>query len=299
MSNNDFDPDFRKQAWWSGDSRLAARGKANEAILTKLGKLEPPDLSDVEAVQLGHVMEPVIGRLAQEKLGVELHKIEHAVTHPKEPWLRSHFDFTGTKNGKQILVECKNYSSAVRGKFDVTGIAPAADVAQIIHEAAVMDVEEVYLAVLFGGQEFVLIPFNITQEQKVTLVQEMAKYWACVQTQTPLPAEDAAQAKLLYPVATESTKMATASIEEACRYLKLIKNEIKELEKREQHFDAIIRNYMDTNATLTSIDGSVLATWKNDKPSRKFDAKLFQESMPDIYQKFMREVPGARKFLVK
>ena len=296
---SDFDPEFRKQAWWSGDTRLAARGKANEAILTKLGKYEPEDISDKEAVKMGHVMEPVIGRLAQEQLGVELQKVEHYLTHPKEPWLRSHFDFTGMKNGKQILVECKNYSAAVRGKFDVTGIAPASDVAQVIHEAAVMGVEEVYLAVLFGGQEFVLIPFRITEEQKVTLVQEMAKYWACVQTQTPLPAEDAAQAKLLYPVATEATKMATASVEEACKYLKLIKSEIKALEEREKHFDAIVRNYMGTDATLTSIDGTVLATWKNDKPSRKFDAKLFQEAMPDIYQKFMREVPGARKFLVK
>lgn len=296
---SDFDPDFRKQAWWSGDTRLAARGKANEAILTKLGKLDPPDLSDVEAVQMGHVMEPVIGRLAQAKLGVELTKIEEYVTHPKEQWLRSHFDFTGTKNGKQILVECKNYSAAVRGKFDVTGIAPAADVAQVIHEAAVMGVEEVYLAVLFGGQEFVLIPFQITEEQKITLVQEMAKYWACVQTQTPLPAEDAQQAKLLYPTATESAKVATANVEEACKYLKLIKSEIKALEEREKQFDAIVRNYMESNSTLTSLDGTVLATWKNDKPSRKFDAKLFQESMPDIYQKFMREVPGARKFLVK
>jgi len=296
---SDFDPDFRKQAWWSGDTRLAARGKANEAILTKLGKLDPPDLSNIEAVQMGHVMEPVIGRLAQAKLGVELTKIEEYVTHPKESWLRSHFDFTGTKNGKQILVECKNYSSAVRGKFDVTGIAPASDVAQVIHEAAVMGVEEVYLAVLFGGQEFVLIPFQITEEQKVTLVQEMAKYWACVQTQTPLPAEDAQQAKLLYPTATESAKVANANVEEACKYLKLIKSEIKALEEREKQFDSIVRNYMESNATLTSLDGTVLATWKNDKPSRKFDAKLFQESMPDIYQQFMREVPGARKFLVK
>lgn len=296
---SDFDPDFRKTAWWSGDTRLAARGKANEAILTKLGKLDPPDLSDVEAVQMGHVLEPVIGRLAQQKLGVELTKVEQYLTHPKESWLRSHFDFTGMKDGKQILVECKNYSAAVRGKFDVAGIAPASDVAQIIHEAAVMGVEEVYLAVLFGGQEFVLIPFQITEEQKVTLVQEMAKYWACVQTQTPLPAEDAAQAKLLYPTATESTKMATEKVEEACKYLKLIKGEIKALEEREKQFDAIVREYMKDTATLTSIDGTVLATWKNDKASRKFDAKLFQESMPDIYQKFMREIPGARKFLVK
>ena len=87
---SDFSPETRNSAIWSGDSRKVAQGKANEVILTKLGMMEIPDLSDVEAVQMGHVMEPVIGRLAQAKLGVELTKIEEALTHPKEAWLRSH-----------------------------------------------------------------------------------------------------------------------------------------------------------------------------------------------------------------
>ena len=65
---SDFSPATRNSAIWSGDSRRVAQGKANEVILTKLGMMEIPDLSDVEAVQMGHVMEPVIGRLAQDKL---------------------------------------------------------------------------------------------------------------------------------------------------------------------------------------------------------------------------------------
>ena len=296
---NDFDQDFRKTAWWSGDTRMAARGKANEAILQKLGKLDPPDLSQVEAVQMGHVMEPVIGRLAQAKLGVELMKIEEYKTHPKESWLRSHFDFTGTKDGKQILVECKNYSMAVRGKFDVSGIAPASDVAQVIHEAAVMGVEEVYLAVLFGGQEFVLIPFNITEEQKTTLVQEMAKYWACVQAQTPLPPETPEQARLLYPESTERTKTASGSVEEAVRLLKLIKTEIKALEDKKEQFETMVQGYMQDCATLTAVDGSVLATWKSAKTSERFDAKLFQQAMPELYDKFVVNQMGSRRFLIK
>ena len=97
---SDFTPEIRNSAWWSGDSRKAANGKANEVVLTKLGKLPIPDLSDVEAVQMGHVMEPVIGRLAQSKLGVELTKIEESLAHPKNPWLKSHFDLAGTENGK-------------------------------------------------------------------------------------------------------------------------------------------------------------------------------------------------------
>ena len=296
---SDFDPDFRKTAWWSGDTRMAARGRANDVILQKLGKLDPPDLSQVEAVQMGHVMEPVIGRLAQERLGVELHKIEEYKTHPKESWLRSHFDFTGMKDGKQILVECKNYTMAVRGKFDVSGIAPPADIAQVIHEATVMGVEDVYLAVLFGGQEFVLIPFRITEEQKETLVKEMAKYWACVQAQTPLPPETPEQARLLYPQSTETAKTASGSVEEAVRLLKAIKADISTLEERKEQFETLIQGYMQDNATLQAIDGSVLATWKSAKASKRFDAKLFQSSMPDLYDKFVVEQMGSRRFLVK
>ena len=50
---------------------------------------------------------------------------------------------------------------------------------------------------------------------------------------------------------------------------------------------------------IVDIAGNVLATWKNDKASMKFDQKLFQQSMPDIYKQFVREVPGPRKFLIK
>ena len=296
---SDFDPEFRKTAWWSGDTRMAARGRANEVVMQKLGQMPIPDLSDIEAVQMGHVMEPVIGRLAQAKLGIDLMKIEEYKTHPKEQWLRSHFDFTGTKDGKQILVECKNYSMAVRGKFDASGIAPASDIAQCIHEAAVMGVEDVYLAVLFGGQEFVLIPFNITEEQKTTLVQEMAKYWACVQAQTPLPPETPEQARLLYPESTERTKTASGSVEEAVRLLKLIKTEIKALEDKKEQFETMVQGYMQDCATLTAVDGSVLATWKSAKSSERFDAKLFQQSMPDLYEKFVVNMAGSRRFLIK
>ena len=296
---SDFSPQTRNSAWWSGDSRKAASGKAGEVVLTKLGKMEIPDLSDIEAVQMGHVMEPVIGRLAQNKLGVELTKIEDAVTHKTEPWLRSHFDFTGTLDGKQILVECKNYSAAVRGKFDVSGIAPAADIAQCIHEAAVMGVQDVYLAVLFGGQEFVLIPFHITDAQKETLVKEMAQYWGHIQAGTTLPPETPEQARLLYPLHTETVKTASQAVELACSNLALVKSQIKQLEAQEEALQTLITGYMQDSATLTSLDGKVLATWKTAKTSERFDAKLFQSSMPDVYQKFMVNVPGSRRFLVK
>ena len=296
---SDFSPETRNSAIWSGDSRKVANGKANEVILTKQGKLEVEDISHVEAVQMGHVMEPVIGRLAQQKLGVELTKIEESLTHAKHPWFKSHFDFAGKQGSKTFLVEAKNYNASVRNKFDVSGLAPPADVAQLVHEAAVFGVDMVYLAILFGGQEFVLIPFTITDEQKEDLIKQMAVIWGHAQAGTTLPPEDLEQVKLIYPTSTESIKTASASVEQACMALAQIKANIKALEAQEEQYDTLVRGYMQDKDTLTTIDGKVLATWKSSKPSVKFDAKLFQESMPDIYKQFMREMPGSRRFLLK
>ena len=296
---SDFSPSTRNSAIWSGDSRKVANGRANEVILTKQGIIEIEDLSEIEAVQMGHVLEPVIGRLAQAKLGVELTKIEESLTHVKHPWFKSHFDFAGKQNGKTILVEAKNYNAATRSKFDVSGICPAADMAQLVHEAAVFGVDMVYLAVLFGGQEFVLIPFTITDEQKEELIKQMAVIWGHVQAGTTLPPETVEQVKLLYPVSTEEVKTASSAVEQACLALAQIKANIKHLETQEEQYDTLVRGYMADKGTLATIEGRVLATWKSAKPSVKFDAKLFQEAMPDIYKQFMREMPGSRRFLLK
>jgi len=296
---SDFSPETRNSAIWSGDSRKVANGKANEVILTKQGKLEIPDLSHIEAVQMGHVMEPVIGRLAQQQLQTELVKIEESLTHAKHPWFKSHFDFAGKKDGKSFLVEAKNYNASVRGKFDVTGICPPSDMAQLVHEAAVYGVDMVYLAVLFGGQEFLLIPFTITDEQKDDLIKQMAVVWGHAQAGTTLPPEDLEQVKLLYPQGLEEVKTASASVEQACLALSQVKAQIKSLEAQEEQYQTLVAGYMGDASVLSTIEGQVLATWKNAKPSVKFDSKLFQEAMPDIHKQFMREMPGSRRFLLK
>jgi predicted phage-related endonuclease len=297
---SDFSPEVRAQAWWSGDSRKAADGKANEAILIKLGKMEPPDFSDNEAAQMGHVMEPVIGRLAQQKLGVELNKLDHALAHKSHPWLRSHFDFVGEQDGQTILVEAKNYGMHQRNKFDPeTGVVPPADLAQVIHEAAVFDVSRVYLAVLFGGQEFTLTRFDITDEQKDELIRQMAVYWAHVQAQNPLPPETPEQARLIYPVSRPGVVEASRQLEADAAKLKEIKAAIKRLETDEATLSARIQEAMGTRETLVDVAGTVLATWKSAASSKKFNNALFQQSMPDIYQQFIHEVPGSRRFLVK
>jgi len=295
--SSDFSPEVRNSAWWSGDSRKAANGKASEAILTKLGLLAPPDLSGVEAVQMGHVMEPVILELAAKRLGVDVKKIEHAIAHPKELWLKSHFDGVTPMNE---LVEAKNYNASVRHKFDPeTGMMPLADLVQCIHEATVFGTDTVYLAVLFGGQEFVMIKVNVTETMKEDLIREMATHWAKVVNKTIPDPSSVEEARLIFPTAQTSLKVATSRAERAAEGLKQVKSQIKLLEQQEEVLQTLLMTEMGDAESLVDVSGTALVTWKNAKASMRFDAKLFEQSVPDMYRKFCYEQPGSRRFLVK
>jgi predicted phage-related endonuclease len=295
---NDFAPEVRNSAWWSGDSRKAANGRAVDAILTKQGKLPIPDLSDVEAVQMGHVMQPVIGRLFQDKHGIELKDADYALSHPTNDWFRSHFDFISADG--RTLVEAKNYNAGVRNKFDSdANVIPAADYAQLVHEAACHNINDIYLAVLFGGQEFVTFHFQITEEEKDELLRKMAVFWGHVKAQTVPEAQTVEQTKIVYPVGYEGSITATNQLEMAVTQLKDLKNQIKNMEAGAETLETLIRNALGEKDTLQAIDGTILATWKSSKPSKRFSATLFQQAMPDIYDQFVVEQPGARRFLLK
>jgi len=297
-AQSDFAPEVRNSAWWSGDSRMAANGRAVDAILTKQGKREIPDLSDNEAVQMGHVMQPIIGQLFQDRHKMELKEADYALTHPTESWFRSHFDFISADG--RVLVEAKNYNAGVRNKFDAdTNRIPDADYAQLVHECACHGIDRIFLAVLFGGQEFLTFEFNIAQAERDELVQKMAKLWAFCKTDTLPPAESIEQTKLIYPTSTEDALVATQQMEIAVAQLKQYKASIKALEDQAEAVEVLIRNAMGERGSITTYSGETLVTWRASKASKRFSSDLFKQAMPDIYEKFVIEQPGSRRFLVK
>lgn len=295
---DEFAPEVRNSAWWSGDSRQAINGKAAEAILIKQNKMERQNISHLENVRMGHVMQPVIGRLAQERLKIELKDADYSMTHPKEPWLRSHFDFISADG--TVLVEAKNYGSHQAKKFDDDyGVMPDADRIQCIHEATVHGVNTVYLAVLLGGQEFQVIKVDVTSDMMLEHVKWCAKWWGYVVAGTVPEPETVEECRTVFPKSEEGIVTATADMETYCRQLVMAVEHRKKYEEYEENLKARIFKAMGAKEVLASVDGTVLATWKSAKSSMKFDVKAFQAAYPLMYDQFVRESPGSRRFLIK
>ena len=81
--------------------------------------------------------------------------------------------------------------------------------------------------------------------------------------------------------------------------LKAIRSQVKDFETVADSLELQIRNFMGERGEIQSVDGSTLVTWKSSKPSNRFNSDLFKKAMPDIYDQFVMEMPGSRRFLVK
>ena len=290
---------IRDTAIWSSDAGMIAEGKAGEVFLVKTGQKPPPDLSDVEAVQMGIALQEPIMRAAAGRWGWEFKDADYTLRHPKHEWLASHFDYISA-DGK-TLYEVKNLGVHQRKKYGEDGEEMISERyrAQCLHEQVVHGVERVILVVLFGGQELCHFPQNFVELEREAHIRAMAEFWAQVQTKSFNPQTMADVAKDIYKVDDGKEMVANAALETACQQLAAIKAKLKEFEEAEEGLKQMIQSAMQERATLKSFSGEVLATWKTAKTSKKFSVELFKQAMPEMYEKFVVEQPGSRRFLIK
>ena len=293
---SDFSPEVRNSAIWATDAARIVRGNGLSVVLEKQGKKEMDDLSQIEAIQMGHVMQPILLQLASKRLGEEVEPFDLPATHRTEPWVRSHTDGrTGS-----ALVECKNLGIQQRKFFDEDKrIVPSYYRAQCVHEALVFETDTVWMSVLIGGQEHLMIPLEISEQEKQEHLERIATFWGHVKAGTTPDPVTLEECKLAYSVSAPAVITATAEVERAAASLRSIKQDIKKLEEAEEALQAQICAWMRDGDTLSTFAGEILATWKSAKASKRFDAKLLQTAMPDIYNKFVVEQPGSRRFLLK
>ena len=297
--NDGFSTEERRAAWWATDSRRAVSGQLFDVIQEKRGEKERADLSEVEEVQMGLRMQPVIGRMFEEATGIKVRDLDIAGTLESQPWLRAHGDF---ETGDGGLLEVKNYHAATINRYsepDEPMRLPLADLIQCVHEATVFDKPHVYFAVLFGGQRFRWWKIDVTDEMREDLIKRAAIWWAHIEAGTYPEAETPDQARVVWKQDNEGSITATAQLETMCAQLRNLKDQLKEYEAMEAKLIVQIQNYMGASAILESIDGRVLATWKSAKASSRFSPDLLKKSMPDLYDKFVVPVAGSRRFLVK
>jgi hypothetical protein len=248
---------------------------------------------------MGLVMQEPIMREYARRNQLAFKDADYALYHPREKWMASHFDYI-SEDGK-TLYEVKNLGVHQRKKYGDNGES-SVDLGyrvQCLHEATVHQIEHVVLVVCFGGQEICGYPLEFGADLMDLHIREMAEFWGRIQARSFDPETMGDAARLVYRQDDGKRLIATQSLEHAAMQLKALKAQIKDLEAQEEKWQAAIQGYMMEAAELVSVDGQVLATWKTAKGSKRFSGDLFKSAMPDIYEQFVVEQPGSRRFLVK
>jgi hypothetical protein len=160
--------------------------------------------------------------------------------------------------------------------------------AQCMHELIVHQVQNIELIVLFGGQELCRFPQTVTELEQEAHIRAMAEFWAQVQTRSFNPETMADVVRDVYRV-DDGSIVANASIEQPVSSCSSSKAKLKEFEEAEDGLKEFIQSWMKEKATVTAYDGSILATWKTAKPSKRFSAELLKSAMPQIYEQFVIE----------
>lgn len=294
-----FSKEERATAWWATDSRRAVSGNLYEVLREKWGEIERADLSGIEAVRMGLIMQPAIADIFTDETGITTSPLDGFGICPGQPWLRAHFDFVTEDGG---LLEVKNFNAAVANKYsemDEPIRIPEADYVQCLHEAVVRDVNHVYFAVLFGGQQFRYWKLEFTPAEKEAFIQRAAQWWGYVNSGLLPEPTNTEEAAIRYPRSMEGYVTANAQMERLADELKLFKMQSKQLDEAIEARQFAIQHFMGECGTLMNMAGETLVTWKSAKGSKRFDAKAFKENHPGLYAEYEKETSGSRRFLVK
>lgn len=257
---------------------------------------DEPDEAAQERMHWGVVLEDVVARHYAQTRGVQVQRINAQMHHPDvkiaftnidraviEPGRRARWDANlGRVLGAQAILECKTAHALAQNSADWgeagTDEVPQAYWMQCQWYLGITRLDEADLAVLFGGQKFVV--YTIRRDQQIfdDMLNEADAWWkGYVVADIPPPPESEDDARRLWRSHVAGReRIVDSRTAAAVEDLVTIKGQIKNLEAREQEArDLILPAFGDAEAI--SFAGRRLATWKANRPGTKTDWKAAYE----------------------
>lgn len=216
-------------------SELGTRGSAFSVWARKVGHDQGDDLSELEHIQWGHLLEPIIVAEFGRRSGrsVERHcKLLRSVAHP---WALATLDaFCVDINGVHRPLEIKNV-----GEYNAEEWAegpPDHYWWQGQQQCLVTDTAEVTFAALLGGRRLVWIDIPRDEQAIRKIVYHGERFWERVVKRDP-PAVDDSKAtadalKRMFPHDDGSTVVLPMDLAEVCDEWRQLKAEAKDIERK-------------------------------------------------------------------
>ena len=156
-----------------------------ELYLEKHGDVEPEDISHIERVHFGSILEEVIAEEYMRRNEVKVQRRNNLLRHKEHDFLIANVDrvLVGQKKGLEIKTADKYFA----GSWGESGTDEVPDYyrLQCEHYMIVTEMPEWDLAVLIGGNEYRQYTLHQDQELSEMMIEKAAKFWEHVQQGIP------------------------------------------------------------------------------------------------------------------
>lgn len=250
-----------------GSSEIAAvvgmdpRKSQLSLFLEKTGALPPDDLSEIEAIKWGHLLEPVIGAEFARMTGRTVRRSSsrrYTVLRSKEhPWATASLDFwTGDDHGEWPL-EIKNVN-AYLGEDWLNG-TPDYYVAQLHQQMLVVGARRGTSCCLLGGNRLLWCDVDRDETLIRKIVFHGTEFWNRIVRRDPPPPDGSEATKRalgrLYPVDNGSGVALPAALEETVYEWRRLKEQARDIDGK------IAKAENDIKATMGEAErGIIVAT---------------------------------------
>lgn len=230
----------------------------------KTGEVEPKDLSDVEAVQLGIELEDFCAKKFEKVTGMAVRRSPQRYTYKMYPYMACQVDRLVT--GTDELLEVKTCSAWKEKEWQGEDI-PVEYVLQVQWQLMVTGRSVGHICVLIGGQKFIYKKIDADQAMFDQMKEAAILFWNMVQTHTPPVTEAGDNAFMveLYPNAGDQIKEATTDITAAVALLQQTKAQIIDLQAIKDEIEAKLKAVIGSGVGILTPDFTV--KWINVKGS--------------------------------
>lgn len=169
---------------------------------------------------------------------------------------------------------------------------------QVQHYMMLFNMNLADLFVLIHGQEFRCYTIEANPDLWESMVEIYASFWQNVKNRIPPEVQTLSDVNDRWRNGKDSSIVLTP---EAIANLERIKNnneQIKKLEESNEQSRVYICSELQESSIGTDLNGRTLVTWKNRKPSTKFDSKRLLEEHPE-FKDYTITGASSRTFLIK
>lgn len=254
----------------------------------KTGKIIPEDISDKEAVRIGHDLEQYVAERWMEKTGKKVRRDNNMIYNSEYPF--AHADIDRTVVAENAGLECKTTASWDILQQCREGEYPQQWYCQMVHYMMVTGAERWYLGVLVLGKGFFEFTIERNEDEIRALAQAEAAFWEKVEKDEN-PGFDGSEAtsEALKTIFADSAPGRSCDLSAVSTHLQIytqLKARAKEIDTELKQQQAYIMDFMQ-DAEKGSC-GNISVSFKTQSRSL-FDREAYEADHGQIADKYFKE----------